>query len=253
MQRTTKAGYSMDKQHKKDWIDFKKRLIKNGVSAKEREQMLTWGDLMWHDSVDRSKRFNWLIDKMVSFDEEQKRECESRIRSYDINPRKFTEEADVALLGVGLKHFFESEKSDYVFRDAPDVDLRDSDDYDAVYSLRSDGKDWFLPVQLKEIPNRSGDLQSMIGDQFQKIVEHNYADLKNMVFALRVKKGFPRNEIQMPLPEFKCLGLFIYGQWPEAPNKCFIFGDLMHSNPRLEDFDYPILEDDETRANELPD
>ena len=219
----------------KDWLDFKKRLIKNGVCAKEREQMLDWGASdNWMDAEDRAKRFNWLLDVKANSLDITKEKMEAHLKKLRINPRRFTEEADVALFGVALKHYFQSEVADYLFLDANGLD--------AVYTLKTEGKKWFLPVELKEVPDQAGEAAEMISEQFNKIDAHNYSNLGEMVFGIRIKKKFPHNKLQCIEPNFKSLGLFLFGQWPDQPNKCFIFGSLMQPERQLIEFDYPKLD-----------
>jgi hypothetical protein len=114
----------------------------------------------------------------------------------------------------------------------------ESKDFDAVINWRSDSKNYYYPIQIKELPSHDKNADVSLDDIFDGLEKYSAQDDLSVVICLNRKTRIqlqPLNRESKP----RIRELWYLGCTDVYQSKWFLYGSVLELRPRRYDFEYP--------------
>lgn len=111
-------------------------------------------------------------------------------------------------------------------------------DYDFIMRWRLDNKDFFYPVQLKELPPDDLNSEVTLEDIFDKV--ERYSGESDLSIAIHVNRAMRLEYRHWDRQSNPRIGeLWLFGALSPDHSKWFLYGNMLHRVPGFREFEYP--------------
>ena len=180
--------------------------------------------LQWHDPEEVLINLRY-IELHLSPDTNEKIR---RLRTHSLKEWREGREAALFAYGLGKK----------VLGHKVSVAKSEAMDYDCIIAWRTEDREYFYPVQLKELPPKDLNSEITLDSIYDKV--ETYRGETDLSVAIHVNRAMRLDYRPWDRPENPRINeLWLFGCTSPDQNNWFIYGNVLHSQPQFREFDYP--------------